>query len=229
MTSLVASQLFSRQNLAVNDCEFLAFFIENIDETICSHTVSKRLIERFSTAREVFLADVDSLQSVEGMTLRAIGVFKFFELVHMRVSSAGTVPRLPIENSDALSAYLKHKLSHLQVEEFWVLYLDSKMALIRDEMIGRGSVDHCFVHPREIVRRALDAHASGIILVHNHPSRITTPSREDLMLTRRLFQITQSLDIKLHDHLIVAGDECISLRAMGHLVPESYHSRAMAS
>src|SRR6476659_6837718 len=100
-------------------------------------------------------------------------------------------------------------------EEFRILFLDKRNCLIADEVMGRGTVDHAPVYPREVVRRALELSASAVILVHNHPSGDPTPSAADVEMTRQVVEAGRSLRIAVHDHLIAARDGVASLKALG--------------
>jgi DNA repair protein RadC len=96
-----------------------------------------------------------------------------------------------------------------------VLFLNSKNMLIRDELMWEGSVDEAAVHVREVIRRALEHHATALILVHNHPSGDPSPSQQDIRLTRDIVDAGRHLNIAVHDHVIVGTRGHSSLRAMG--------------
>jgi DNA repair protein RadC len=100
-------------------------------------------------------------------------------------------------------------------EQFRILFLDKKNALIADEVQGTGTVDHTPVYPREVIRRALELSATAIILVHNHPSGDPTPSRADIQMTETIAQIGKPLGIELHDHLVIGRDGHVSFKALG--------------
>ena len=82
-------------------------------------------------------------------------------------------------------------------------------------MLGRGTVDHAPVYPREVVRRALELSASAVILVHNHPSGDPTPSSADVDMTRQVVDAARPLRIAVHDHLVVGRDGVASFKALG--------------
>lgn len=113
--------------------------------------------------------------------------------------------------------YLRANLAYSPVERFRVLYLDVEKRLIRDDLLSVGTVDRVSVHPREIIRRAIDLGATALILVHNHPSGKLIPSSADERLTTRLAGIARALDIELVDHLIVSTAGVASLRQLGLL------------
>jgi DNA repair protein RadC len=111
--------------------------------------------------------------------------------------------------------YLTIDMAHLTVERVRVLYLDLKNRLIRDEHVADGSIDEASIHPREVIRRALDLGAAGMILVHNHPSGNPEPSRADIQITNRIAEAGRLLSISVHDHVIIGKEGHVSLRAKG--------------
>lgn len=103
------------------------------------------------------------------------------------------------------------------VERFHVLYLDRKNRLIADEQHAVGTVDHVPVYPREVVKRALELHASALILCHNHPAGDSEPSQADIEMTKRVAQACDVLGLTLHDHIIIGAGRETSLRTRGDL------------
>jgi DNA repair protein RadC len=116
-----------------------------------------------------------------------------------------------------LTDYLRAVLGHEKIEQLHVLFLDGRTRLIADEIMGRGTINHAPVYPREIARRALELHASTVILAHNHPSGVTDASRDDVAMTREVKRALQPLGVTLHDHLIVTGEVCVSMLRQGLL------------
>ena len=115
----------------------------------------------------------------------------------------------------ALLDYLSIDMANLTVERVRVLYLDTRNRLIRDHHVGDGSVDEAAIHPREVIRRGLDVGATALILVHNHPSGNSEPSRADIQITQRIAEAGRLLGITVHDHVIVGREGHTSLRAKG--------------
>ncbi len=99
-------------------------------------------------------------------------------------------------------------------EQFRILFLDKKNALIADEVQQTGTVDHTPVYPREVVRRALELSATAIILVHNHPSGDPTPSRADIEMTKTIIDSAKPLGISVHDHIIIGKSGHASLKGL---------------
>jgi DNA repair protein RadC len=99
-------------------------------------------------------------------------------------------------------------------EQFRILFLDKRNQLIADELQQKGTVDHTPVYPREVVKRALELSATAIILVHNHPSGDPTPSRADIQMTKEIMEVSRSLGIAVHDHIIVGKDGHASFKGL---------------
>ena len=94
---------------------------------------------------------------------------------------------------------------------FWI----AKNYLIQDDCLGRGTVDHVPVYPREIVKRALELDASALILVHNHPSGDPNPSQQDIAMTERIVSAADAVGIAVHDHLVIGKSSEVSFRSEG--------------
>jgi DNA repair protein RadC len=97
-------------------------------------------------------------------------------------------------------------MAFLDREEFRILFLDEKNGLIADEVQSIGTVDHAPVCPREILRRALELNAAALILVHNHPSGEPSPSSVDIHLTNQIVALGKSLNVAVHDQLIIGRE-----------------------
>jgi DNA repair protein RadC len=103
----------------------------------------------------------------------------------------------------------------LQQEVFMVLYLDSQNRLVKDEILFYGTINSASVYPREVVKAALKNNAAAVIFAHNHPSGIAEPSQADKLITNKLQQALQLVDISVLDHIIVGGETCVSFAERG--------------
>lgn len=121
------------------------------------------------------------------------------------------------DNWGRLMEYLRVELAAEPVEQIRALFLDAGNRLICDEIMATGTVNQCQLHIRELMVRALDLHASNLILVHNHPSGDSKPSQQDVRLTRQVIEVARSLGIAVHDHIVIARDGHSSMRARGLL------------
>jgi len=111
--------------------------------------------------------------------------------------------------------YCTASIAYGDTEQFRVLFLDHKHMLVADEVQAKGTVNHTPVYPREVVKRALDLGASGIVLVHNHPSGDPTPSRADIDMTREIEAAGRGLKVQLIDHLVIGRGAHVSFREAG--------------
>lgn len=152
---------------------------------------------------------------VKGLGESAAAYIRATHLLLQRAAADQVKDRPVISNWAALLNYVRLGLRHETSEQARVLFLDRKNKLIADEVVGRGTVDHAPVYPREIARRALELAASAVILVHNHPSGDPTPSKADIDLTREIEKALKALEIRLHDHLVVGASETVSMKAKG--------------
>lgn len=111
-----------------------------------------------------------------------------------------------ITSSEMVFNYYKNKVRTLKQEHFWVIYLDNKKRIIKESLLFKGTINQSLVHPREIFKEAYILSASSIICVHNHPSLDESPSNEDFLVTKRLFEIGNLLGIELLDHIIIGNN-----------------------
>jgi DNA repair protein RadC len=96
-----------------------------------------------------------------------------------------------------------------------VLYLNHQNMLVHDWHVSDGSIDEAAIHPREVIRKALDLGATAMILVHNHPSGTPQPSKADIQITNRIAEAGRLLGIVVHDHVIIGREGHVSLKAKG--------------
>ena len=113
--------------------------------------------------------------------------------------------------------YLKYDYFDKEREIFKVLYFNTKYMLIKDENLFYGTIDKADIYSREIVKRILKYNAKSVILVHNHPSGDTKPSKQDLSITKELQQIFKYFEIKLSDHIIISNEEYYSFLENGDI------------
>ena len=186
-------------------------------------TLVQELLDRFGSLAEVLSADSDALASA-GLSLPAIAGVKFVREVALRFMRAELHQRPVVGSWDKLIDYCNAQIAYSEVEEFHILFLDRKNALIKDERQQRGTVDHTPVYIRQVIKRALDIGASALILVHNHPSGDPTPSAADIAVTNEIIKTAAPLGITVHDHLIIGRGRHTSLRDLGVIPSEAGNS-----
>jgi DNA repair protein RadC len=122
-----------------------------------------------------------------------------------------------MDSPKATADYLTARLATREHETFTLIYLDNRHRLIACDDLFRGTIDGASVHPREVVKEALRHNAAAVILAHNHPSGVAEPSQADELITRRLREALALVDIRVLDHVIIAGADSISFAQRGLL------------
>ena len=177
--------------------------------------LARELLNAFGDFNRVVTAPVDRLRQHTGLTKAVALEFKIIEAAAHRLARSKIMHRHVLSSWDALLDYCHTAMSHGETEQFRVLFLDLKNALIADEEQAKGTVDHVPVYPREVAKRALELNASAIILVHNHPSGDPTPSQSDINMTQQIQRACDALGLTLHDHLIIGKSRELSFRSEG--------------
>lgn len=180
-----------------------------------SRPLACTLTQRFGSLAGVFNADVDALLGHPGMEESSAAAIRIVSLAVRRLARTQATQLPLLDTWSKLIDYLTIDMAHLSVERVRVLYLDLRNRLIRDVHVSDGSIDEAAIHPREVIRGALDLGATGLILVHNHPSGNPEPSRADIQITNRIAEAGRLLSIIVHDHIIIAREGHVSLRAKG--------------
>jgi DNA repair protein RadC len=122
-----------------------------------------------------------------------------------------------LDSPASTQQYLTHRLADKEHEVFVILMLDNRHRLIECVEMFRGTIDGASVHPREVVKECLKMNAAAVIAAHNHPSGVCEPSQADELITRRLREALALVDIRLLDHIVVAGTETLSFASRGLL------------
>jgi DNA repair protein RadC len=197
------------------DHELLEYLLMLAIPRIDTKPIAKQLIAHYGNLSSVFTADVYSLQNQKGIGEKAAAAIKLVQALALRMASEPVREQPILSSWQALLDYLRLDMAHLTIERVRVLYLNSKNMLIRDEVAGEGSIDQAPIYTREIIRRSIDLGAAAIILVHNHPSGDSAPSRQDISMTREIIETGKRLGISVHDHVIVGKDGFSSMRSAG--------------
>jgi len=200
---------------ALADYEILEYLLATAIPRRDTKPLAKALIARFGSLAGVFNADPGALIGHPGMGETSAAAVRIVSLATRRLARTQAAEKPLLDTWSKLIEYLTIDMAHLSVERVRVLYLDLKNRLIRDEHVADGSIDEAAIHPREVIRRALDLGASALILVHNHPSGNPEPSRADIQMTNRIAEAGRLLSITVHDHIIIGREGHVSLREKG--------------
>lgn len=177
--------------------------------------IAKLLIARFGNLAGVMNATLSDLTGVDGVSENVAIAIKTVRSAGLRLMKQDLSAN-PILNSwPRLLDYLSSSMAHEGREQFRVLFLNKKNELILDEVQSTGTVDHTPAYPREIMKRALEVGATAIILAHNHPSGESTPSKDDIAMTKQIIAAASPFGIIVHDHLIISRGGVSSFKSLG--------------
>lgn len=210
-------KLLLRGPAALSDAELLAILLRTGVKGKSAVAMARDLLARHGGLRGLLAAGQSSLCSSPGL-----GPAKYAQLQavlemarrHLREAlSRDSAITSPEQTRD----YLRIRLSGYPYEVFACLFLDNRHRLIEYEELFRGTIDGASVHPREVVRRALDHNAAAVILAHNHPSGVAEPSQADNRITQRLREALALIDVRVLDHIVVGAGEMASMAELGLL------------
>ena len=179
--------------------------------------LAKALLTEFGSFARVLNASPNELVRVSGVGEAVVMALKLPHAVVTRLLREAVLGQHIIDSWEDLLNYCKVAMGHLQQEQLRLLLLNAKNRVIGDEVMNHGTIDQTILYPREVIKRVLETGATGIIIVHNHPSGDTQPSKADIAITQVLYQACKLLDISLHDHLVVSAGSHFSFRAQGLL------------
>ena len=199
---------------ALADYELLELLLFRLIPRRDTKPIAKALLKRFGSVSRVLGAPPHLLREVPGIGASVAADLQVIAAVNQRMQKADLIGRNVLDSWTSVLAYCKSAMAEEPREQFRVLFLDKKNALVADEVQQSGTVDQTPVYPREVVRRALELSATAIILVHNHPSGDPTPSRADIEMTHKVIEACKPLAITVHDHIIIGRDGHASLRGM---------------
>jgi DNA repair protein RadC len=213
--SRLRQRLFEGGPEALLDHELVEYLLALALPRRDTKPLAKKLINDFGGFGALLAADAETIARVGDISEGAVAALKIAQASALRLLQSEVKERPVLGSWQALLDYLHADMAHNPIERVRVLFLNSKNMLIRDDQMSEGSVDEAAVYIREIIRRALDYHATALILVHNHPSGDPQPSSQDIRLTRDIVEAGRHLKITVHDHIIVGTRGHSSMRAMG--------------
>ena len=177
--------------------------------------IAKELIAKLGSFNNVLNASSEELLSVNGVGDNTLVMLKVIRSSGIRstwqVLQSSDEPIL--SSIDSLLDYCRSSMCAEKVEELKIFYLDNKLKLISADTEQKGTVNQVAVHPRELIKKALDKGASAIIMVHNHPTGDVTPSRADIEMTKIIKEACKAVGIRLLDHIIISQSKDYSFRS----------------
>jgi DNA repair protein RadC len=200
---------------ALSDAELIAILIGSGTAKLSAVDVGKKVLAHAGNLDNLAKLSVKELMKAKGIgEAKAITIVAAMELGRRRKEIAPE-EKPKVDSSRAAFELIKGDLMDLQHEEFWVILCNRAQRVIRKKRVSEGGVSGTVADPKIIFKLALEELASGMIVVHNHPSGNLTPSQNDISLTKKLKEGSKLLEIALLDHLIVANDKYLSFTDEG--------------
>lgn len=202
---------------ALSDAELLAIFLRTGVKGLDAVALSQQIINQFGNLHNVFTSDCDNFCQHHGL-----GKAKYAQLqacleMSRRYLAAKISKGKILTSSNDTKQYLVAELKHEPHEVFAIIFLDNQHNIIGFKKLFFGTIDAAAVYPRVVVETALKFKAAAIILSHNHPSGIAEPSLADKQITQRLVRALALIDIRVLDHIIIAGHLTYSLAERGDM------------
>ena len=193
-------------------------FLYGINSRGDTKPVVKTLLAKFKNISNIITADKAELRSVKEVGSAAIIHFHLIRVIEQRMKCDLVKDKPILANWQAVKNFFCiSQLAFEKAEHLLVLLLDVQNRLIESKIMTSGTINQTAIYPYEIAKLGLNFHAKNIILAHNHPTFDERPSQADILLTRKVKQALLSVDIELHDHLIIAGSKCQSFKSIGLL------------
>lgn len=196
----------------VNALELLLFYSIPRKDT---NEVAHRLLEHFGSLYEVFSASVEDLCQIQGISHNSAVFITMIPQIMRKAEISKTKDVKTIEGIKEAKEFVIPRFKHRTEELLLMICIDGARKILCCKEIARGSVDGMTVNIRSLVEIAIKYKATSVIIAHNHPNGILRPSIEDDHTTNQLYKALAAVGIKLEDHLIVAGDNCISTAGLG--------------
>lgn len=193
---------YGSENLS--DEELISIILKTGAKGISVKEVSLKLLENVGDIKRLKDIGINTLMGINGIgRVKAIEIKAAIELGRRIYIENNKLSGVILNNSLKIYEYFKDLVGNKKQEYFYTVYVDTKGRYIDKKCLFVGTINNSIVHPREIFKEAYLLSANGIICIHNHPSGDPTPSKEDVVITRKIKEIAMIHGIRLVDHLIV--------------------------
>ena len=197
------------------DYEVIELLLKLADNRRDQKITAKLLLNTFKSLRGVLEASPEQLKKIKGIGDANIFGLKLVQSVARRYLKEQIIGEEFIQSSENVLDYLRHNLRDRGREVFLVVLLNGRNQVLDIVELFEGTLTTSAVYPREVIKLILEKDAAAVIFVHNHPSGNPNPSKDDQNLTQKLKAACSTIDVQLHDHLIIAGNDYTSMADKG--------------
>ncbi|HIB14088.1 MAG TPA: DNA repair protein RadC [Candidatus Marinimicrobia bacterium] len=197
------------------DYEVVELLLKLADNRRDQKITAKLLLNTFKSLRGVLEASPEQLKKIKGIGDANIFGLKLVQSVARRYLKEQIIGEDYIQSSENVLDYLRHNLRDRGREVFLVVLLNGRNQILDIVELFEGTLTTSAVYPREVIKLILEKDAAAVIFVHNHPSGNPNPSKDDQNLTQKLKAACSTIDVQLHDHLIIAGNDYTSMADKG--------------
>lgn len=210
-------KLITKGAKALSDAELLAILLRTGTKADSVLRIAEKLL---IAHKEVGISGIARLSIGEFSKVKGIGEAKAATVLAalelgFRMAERPSEPRFAIRSPQDVATYVMPRLRYENKEHFMIMLLNAKNHVLALSTISVGSLSASIVHPREVFREALSHSAASVLLIHNHPSGDPSPSKEDALVTQKLVQAGEVMDIAVLDHIIIGDNRFVSLKEEG--------------
>lgn len=213
-------RLLAAEQDALSDADLLAVLLRGGVANASAIDVANRLLDRFGTMHRVLDAPARELLSNPGLGPTRVASLKAVLPITARYAASRMKEEPTFGGSNDASMFLMGAYAGVEREVFGCLFLDARNRMLHFEKLFFGTVDRADVSPREVAKAALKCNAAAVIFAHNHPSGVPEPSVSDIHLTDRLVAILKELDVEVLDHVVIGGNQTVSMAERGMIAVE---------
>ncbi len=201
----------------LSDAELIAILLGRGTNGLSAVDLARTLLTRFGGIRGILNAPGSALQSIRGIGPGKAAILGAARECCCRYLDEKLAPGKHIASPTDSTHFLLARLRDRPHEVFCCLFLDNRHRVLAFDELFRGTIDNTTVYPREVVKQALHRNAAAVILAHNHPSGVAEPSDADRLITRRIGDALNLIDVRLLDHFVIGDGTCVSLASRGLL------------
>ncbi|VAW76663.1 UPF0758 family protein [hydrothermal vent metagenome] len=208
-------KLLGQGAASLTDSELVAIFLRTGVKGIDVIQLARQLLKEFNGLRGLMTATKLDFCNIHGLGPAKYATLQAMLEMNRRQLKEKLMRTEIISSPECSRAFLLNELRDCTQEVFACLFLDNRNRVITFEKLFFGTINGASVHPREIIRSCLTHNAAAVILAHNHPSGVAEPSETDQQLTRQLIQTLGSVDVRVHDHVVIGDGEIVSFAERG--------------